>query len=161
MSEAETPAETPAETTLVYTEAEVLAMTPAPVVESPYIITLEELKASKEALQSKETKDRTMVYQFLEPNNDNVRQRLLDWATLGFPDGYILYSLSIEPPVVCLDGQSRNFVEYIQYLCNSTLVEKIQALNAKLPSMTLTQSVMNFTYSMHVSMSPTPTVLPS
>jgi hypothetical protein len=135
-----------------YTEAEQLAMTPAPVVEpNPYIITLEELKATQEALFHKEAIDRSTLFQFVEPDPEELKRKLLHWAAAGLPDGFQITSISVEPPQKCMDGQVRTKFEYVEYLLRTTLYEKVLLLQAKLPGMILSYSLPDSQVCMHVS----------
>lgn len=120
---------------------------------SPYIITFEELQSSLEALRSKESSDRLSVIQFVEPDAEELKKKLLQWASLGFPDIFVLFSLPIEVPGKCSDGQVRDLFNYVNYLLASTLGEKIQLLNQKLPGMQLSYSIQNTMVNMHVSKS--------
>jgi hypothetical protein len=136
----------------VYTEAEQLAMNPVPTVEpSPYIITLDELKETQEALSHKESLDRSTVIRFVEPDSEELKRKLLQWAASGLPDVFQLFSISIEPPTRCMDGISRPKFEYIEYLLGTTIYEKFQLLQVKLPGMTLTYSLPGSQLCMHVS----------
>jgi hypothetical protein len=135
-----------------YTEAEQLAMTPAPIVElSPYIITLDELKATQEALSHKETLDRSTMLRFVQPDSEELKRKLLQWATFGLPDGFQLNSVSIEPPSRCIDGQIRSTFEYVEYLLGTTIYDRFQSLQTKLPGMSLSYSFPASQICMHVS----------
>jgi hypothetical protein len=136
----------------VYTEAEQLAMNPVPTVEpSPYIITLDELKETQEALSHKESLDRSTVIRFVEPDTEELKRKLLQWATVGLPNVFQLFSVSIEPPTRCMDGISRPKFEYIEYLLGTTIYEKFQLLQVKLPGMVLSYSLPDSQLCMHVS----------
>jgi len=135
-----------------YTEAEQLAMTPAPVVEpSPYIITLDELKATQAALSHKETVDRSTMFRLVEPDSEDLKRKLLQWAAAGLPDGFQIFSISVEPPQKCMDGQVRTKFEYVEYLLGTTIYEKIVLLQAKLPGMMLSYSLPDSQVCIHVS----------
>jgi hypothetical protein len=148
-----TPTEpSPSQPEITYTEAELLAM--APVSEtppSPYIITLDELKATQAALTHKETIDRGRVFHFVEPDSEDLKRKLLHWAASGLPDGFQLSSVSIDPPPKCMDGQVRTTFEYVEYLLGTTLYAKFQTLQAKLPGMSLSYSIVASSVCMHVS----------
>lgn len=137
-----------------YTEAELLAMTPAPApVESPYIITIDELKATQEALSNKETVDRATLNNFIQPDVENLKKRLLNWASSGFPDGFVIFSLSIQLPNKCLDGEVRDIFNYVNYLLGEPIGQKLQVLNSKLPGMLLSYSFPGDQVCIHVSKS--------
>jgi hypothetical protein len=117
-------------------DTEYVAPPPGP----SYIMTLEELVASQEALQSKESADRLLVTRFVNPDSNTVRTRLLQWAAVGFPNIFVLSSISLTPPAVCLDGMARTGFQYIEYLTGISLSEHVRALEQKLPGMSLSYS---------------------
>lgn len=142
----------PSQPESTYTEAERLAMTPVPETPpSPYIITLDELKATQAALTHKETIDRGRVFHFVEPDSEDLKRKLLHWAASGLPDGFQLSSVSIDPPPKCMDGQTRTTFEYAEYLLGTTLYARFQTLQTKLPGMALSYSIVASSVSMHVS----------
>ena len=135
-----------------YTEAELLAMAPVSVVAPPsYIITIDELKATQEALSHKESTDRSAVFRFVQPDSEELKRKLISWAASGLPDGFRLDSISIEPPSKCIDGQIRPKFEYVEYLLGTTLFERLQLLQSKLPGMALSYSLPDSQVCMHVS----------
>jgi hypothetical protein len=144
------------EPTLEQIQAEYTAIAnqPIPVVpENPYIITFEELQSTQEALSAKENSDRISVSLFVNPNPEDLRNKLLQWAGLGFPNIFIVSTVSLEVPSKCLDGQTRNIYSYVDYLLGTTLSEKIQILNQKLLGITISYSFQNSIVQMQVSKS--------
>jgi len=138
--------------TPVYNIAEQFAMSSAPAVEpNPYIITLDELKATQEALSHKEILDRSTMLQFVQPDSEELKRKLLQWASSGLPDGFQLSSVPIEPPSRCVDGQTRSTFEYVEYLLGTTIYERFQSLQTKLPGMVLSYSIPGSQICMHVS----------
>jgi hypothetical protein len=128
-------------------DTEYVAPPPAP----SYIMTLEELVASQEALQSKETSDRALVTNFVNPDPAVVRTRLLQWAAVGFPNIFVLLSVNLIPPSVCLDGVTRSSFQYIEYLTGTPLSDHVRALEQKLPGMSLSYSTPANTVQIHVT----------
>jgi len=126
----------------VYTYSDAQIVDPTPVVEpSPIIITLDELKATQESIARKESVDKSTVFRFVEPDTEELKKKLLQWASLGMPDAFPIFSVSIEPPSRCLDGEVRSKFDYAQYLLETTLYDKFQILQAKLPGMALSYSL--------------------
>ena len=83
---------------------EILAMFPSAsngFVESPYIATLDELLSSYESTLAKETADKTALSVLVNPSREAFRTPLFQWAAAGFPNGYIIQSISINPPNIC------------------------------------------------------------
>jgi hypothetical protein len=123
----------------------------APPPEPSYIMTLEQLVASQEALVSKESNDRASVTTFVNPDPGTVRTRLLQWASLGFPNIFVLLSVDLAPPPVCLDGVARSGFQYIQYLTGTSLSDHVRALEQKLPGMSLSYSTPGIAVCIHVT----------
>jgi hypothetical protein len=119
--------------------------------QSPYIMTLEELTASQEALQNKENSDSRLVNTFVNPDTTVIRTRLLQWASSGFPDIFVLSSIELIPPTVCIDGTTRNGYDYVQYLSGKSLGDHVRALEQKLPGMALSYSTPGNMIQIHVS----------
>jgi hypothetical protein len=128
-------------------DTEYVAPPPAP----SYIMTLEELVASQEALQSKETSDRSLVTNFVNPDPAVVRTRLLQWASMGFPNIFVLSSLELIPPSVCLDGVTRSAFQYVEYLTGTSLSDHVLTLQQKLPGMHLSYSTPGSNICIHVT----------
>jgi hypothetical protein len=114
-------------------------------------MTLEQLVASQEALASKESEDRSLVTTFVNPDSTGLRTRLLQWASLGFPNIFVVQSVSLSPPAVCLDGGVRSGFEYIHYLTGTSLSDHVRALEEKLPGMSLSYSTPGNMIQIHVS----------
>lgn len=124
---------------------------PTPEPTPVYIITLDELKATQQAISRKENVDRATVFRFVEPDPEELKRKLLHWAAAGLPDGFQIISISIEPPQKCMDGQVRTKFEYVEYLLGTTLYQKILLLQAKLPGMILSYSIPDSQVCIHVS----------
>lgn len=118
---------------------------------NPYITTIDELRSTQEALRNKETIDKSTIFRFVEPDVEELKKRLLQWTSLGFPDTFVLFSVSITPPLQCSDGEVRSIFEYVNYLLQSTLYIKFQELEAKLLGMSLSYSFPTNQICMHVS----------
>ncbi len=119
----------------------------------PYIVSLEELLESRSAVTQKEAEDKSIVATFFNPNGDDLRPKLFEWASLGFPTIYSLQSLSITPPVTCSDGVARGLTQYVEYLLEKTISERLATLQAKMPGLELTISHSAGTITLHVSRS--------
>jgi hypothetical protein len=84
------------------------------------IATIDELLESHEALAIKEAQDKVNLDIILNPTRDRFRDPLFQWATTKFEYGYMIFSLPIDAPPMCLDGQVRATGGYIQYLTGKT-----------------------------------------
>jgi hypothetical protein len=116
-----------------------------------YIITFDELVTSQQALLSKESADRIILQRFVSPDSEEMKRKLLQWAGLGFPDTFCIFSVSIDVPSKCSDGAVRNKFQYVEYLLEDTLGNKFQALAQKIPGMVLSYSLPENQVCMHVS----------
>jgi hypothetical protein len=84
--------------------------------EPPHIATIDELMKSHESLVVKEAQDRASLNVLLNPTRDTFRGPLFQWASASFEYGFMIFSLSIDVPPMCSDGQVRATGGYIQYL---------------------------------------------
>lgn len=116
-----------------------------------YIITLDELKATQQALVHQEIADRNVISKCIEPDSEELKRRLLQWASVGLSDGFQLSSVSVSPPPKCSDGVVRSKFEYIEFLLGTTLTTKLLALQEKLPGMLLSYSLPDSQLCVHVS----------
>lgn len=116
-----------------------------------YIITLDQLLESQQALSSKESTDRVALQRFVEPDFEEAKRKLLQWASLGFPEAFCIFTINIDVPTKCSDGVVRNKFNYVEYLLGDTLANKFQVLQQKIPGMVLSYSLPDHQVCMHVS----------
>lgn len=103
-----------------------MPMGPTGPIEPPHIADIEELLASRETVLMKEATDRAALSVLLNPTRETFRAPLFQWAAGGFVGGFIVFTLSIEPPEVCTDGVSRSIGGYVIY-CSGKSMEEITA----------------------------------
>lgn len=117
------------------------------------IVSIDELLQSAEAIVFKETSDRTTLSGFFVTNEVQLRDNLRIWATQGFCANHIILELQLHKLDVCSDGQTRDVLGYIKYLTpNSDIVQTLNALQSRLPGMTLSYSYTDdFKFRIHVS----------
>ena len=115
------------------------------------IATLDELITSHDAIVNKETKDRGILSQLSNPNRNEVRKQLLAWTSRGFPTNFVIFSISVIPPQVCSDGTSRNFTEYVSYLLETTIDEKLLLLQPQLVGISISYTIFGNTIRVQVS----------
>lgn len=118
---------------------------------SPFIVTMDELKQTQEAMTAKESEDLSKILVFVNPPPGDVKVKLLQWVSLGFPDSYMLYTVTLNPPALCLDGVSRTPFQYANYLLGMPISEKVRELQEKLPGMLLSYSTPGNSITIHVS----------
>jgi hypothetical protein len=107
---------------------------------SPTILSIDDLLNSHEVIVTKEMADRAAVSSFTNPSIEGLKPQLYKWASAGFPGGYPVNTLTLVPPSVGSDGNSRSLLVYFEYLLGSTTETWLQGLEA------ITQG-MNFTFS--------------
>lgn len=117
----------------------------------PKIITFEELLASREAVIQKENTDRSNLITFLALPEGNLRAGLLRWCSIGFPDCFELFSITIQPPIQCSDGIFRETFPYIEYLLGNPLSNSIEALMKRVSGFHFSYSTPGNQLKIHVS----------
>lgn len=124
-----------------------------PPTEPPLIISLEELMQTVEAVQSKENVDKHTLTLFFQTNEIELKDALKVWAAKGFPNNYIVFEIQLHKLEKCIDGQTREIMEYIQYLCpDDTIYATLSKLQSRLPGMALSYSyTTDFQFCVHVS----------
>lgn len=118
------------------------------------ILSLSDLVAAVEVIQSRENADRLLIQTLTTIDENDLRARLITWATLGFPNVYALYSLQLNRMEKCSDGIVRNdLLDYVQYLDSTlSITDTLAKLEAKLPGMSLSYSYgTDFTLRIHVT----------
>lgn len=122
--------------------------------ESPLIASIDELLASREAIQAKEATDKDTLAVFLSSTalRQAIRPVLFQWAAVGFVDGQIIYSFTIEPPSICSDGATRSWNDYVTYCMDGTTLSSVLlTLQSNIEGMQLSQSRNGNTFRIHVT----------
>ena len=116
------------------------------------MISVDELTSSAQFMVAQETLHRNAIAAIRDLSADVLRPILLKWALAGFPDDYIVWKVILGPPSVCVDGVSRTFHEYVDYLCAApdTLASFVSTLQFGLTGMTLSVSYDINTINVHV-----------
>jgi hypothetical protein len=133
---------------------EILALFPSAStgpVESPYIATLDELLSSYESTLARETADRSALSVLVNPSRESFRTQLFQWAAAGFPNGYIIQNISINPPNICSDGVTRNVGKYVEYCIGTDLGSVIQSMSALMNGINPSWSTYGNTIRIHVT----------
>ena len=80
----------------------------------------------------KEHNDGQSLLNIVAPNSDDLRSKLYGWAGLGFPPIYKIYSYTIEIPLFCSDGQTRQLMSYIDFCMKTSFNDKLVELQTLL-----------------------------
>lgn len=120
---------------------------PAPPV---FLFTLNDLLSEHDLLLKKEAEDRALVDTIEFPDTTNLKSKLIEWATAGFPDSFPIFSITVNPPGTCSDGVSRSLFDYVQFVSGVSIAEKMARLTAKLQGMYVLCSYSGNTITFHV-----------
>lgn len=97
-----------------------------PVVEPP--LSIEDLMNDVVVLQQKEAMDSAALNSIA---GISIREPLVTWATLGFPNAWSIHEVSVVPPARCSDGVARDLAGYIQFVSGKTIGDHVAALQAR------------------------------
>jgi hypothetical protein len=115
------------------------------------IATIEELMASYSAIVAKEAADTQLLSSLVNPTRDQFRPHLFQWASMGFPDLYIVQSISVTLPAICADGVTREIGKYIEYRIGKNLGEVIDGMKTLMSGIQPSWSMSGSTLRIHVS----------
>lgn len=116
-----------------------------------HIATLDELLVSHGAQVAKETADRATLLQLSSVNSDNLRTALFSWAATGFPNIYVVISISLVLPRACSDGVTRTTYEYIEWLTGAKIPDMVAAIQTRLTDIEASYSISGTTFRVHVT----------
>jgi len=119
--------------------------------EPPTIVTMEELLASHAAVVAQEAADTVTLTCLSAPTREGYRTHLFQWAALGFPDLYIIQSVSVTPPSICADGVTREIGKYAEYRMGKDLGAVVTSLSELMTGIRPSWSVSGNTLRIHVT----------
>lgn len=119
--------------------------------QSPYIATIDELLSSYESTVAQEALDRSALSILTNPSRESFRPQLFQWAAAGFPNAYIVQSISVNPPNICSDGVTRNVGKYVEFCIGTDLGTVIQSLSLLMTGIQPTWSTLGNTIRIHVT----------
>jgi hypothetical protein len=132
-TETEPAPETEAETTDVSGGLFPIPSEPTP----PPVLRIQDILASVEVLQGNERNDKSVLEGIATLSFDAVRPRLVQWATSGFRNAYVIHEIPMVAPPLCSDGESRTLTDYVSYVSGKTIQEHVAGLQARLPDITV------------------------
>ena len=96
-----------------------------------YIVTINQLMSLQQVIVNQEATDTANLRAiFVTPTEPMFQTQLTTWATLNFPALYPIASIQVNPPSICSDGVSRNYIEYALFCLQATsfdfLVSQLQ-----------------------------------
>ena len=120
-----------------------------------YIMTLEQLQQYHDTITQSETSDKTAMSAITVPSSSGIQQNLIQWASAGFPSDYSVLSVSLICPSPCSDGQSRNMMQYIEFLTGSNIMDLTTSFQTNFLDMYFSYSISGKTVTLHASKLPT------
>lgn len=119
--------------------------------ESPFIATIDELLASREATIVQENTDRATLAPLLTPSRDQFRPQLFQWVTAGFPSGYVVQMMQLNPPNLCSDGVARDLPAYTWYLLGTEISSLLANINSMMTGIAVSFSFAGNSLLLHVT----------
>lgn len=120
--------------------------------EAPQIVTLEELMQSYAVVVAKQDADKQSLTGLVNPQREQYRPQLFQWAGLGFPSAFVVQSFELTPPNVCSDGVTRDTMAYLQFLLSPiTFDEVLDKIRALTPGIGVSFSFSGNSLRIHVS----------
>lgn len=111
---------------------EELSPTGAPPPE-PTVIRLSDILSQQTSTLQQEEDDRIRLNSLLTPNLNDIRTKLIAWATQRFQSPCTLVSFRLDIPNPCSDGVTRNIYQYIEFLTGKPIEQHTLAFQAILP----------------------------
>lgn len=100
-------------------------------------ISIEDILNDIEVVRQKEAVDKTTLEGIATISAEELRQRLVSWATQGFPNAWTLQEVVVQPPAQCSDGVARNLADYITFVSGKTIGDHIADLQTRLTGITV------------------------
>lgn len=98
----------------------------------PDIVTFAELAIDSQVILAKESADKAILESIGLQSAQGLKPKLVEWFMKGCPNAYPILSVSVQPPEICSDGESRNITDYIAFCSGGTIQDHVAVLNAKL-----------------------------
>lgn len=120
-----------------------------PVVDS---ISIDELMNDQSVLLQRESATRALLNaQLIDVSADSLKPTLLNWASLGFPSGFVLIQIRVDVPRVCSDGVTRTLSEYMEFCMGPTFSTISSSLSQKLVGIQVSFGSSDDTYIVYVT----------
>jgi hypothetical protein len=106
----------------------------------PPKISVADILASQEVLVQTEATHKTLLDGISLMDQTSLRNKLVVWGILGFPNVYVIHEVAVNPPPRCSDGVSRDLASYITFCSGKTIQEHVALLQALVDDMTVSFS---------------------
>lgn len=103
----------------------------------PSPITIDDLLTSYELLVKKESEDKVLLDSIGNMSHDELKNKLVSWASLGFPNAHEVHRISINLPSKCSDGVVRDLTSYIEFCSGKTIHQHVASVQQKLSGITV------------------------
>jgi hypothetical protein len=118
-------------------------------------MTLEQLLQYHDTSLQSETTDKISLDVIVKPNTSGVQEKLIQWASAGFPPDYRVLSVGLIRPSPCSDGCSRDMLTYIAYLTGSDIMTLTHVFQANFLGIYFSYGIDGNVVSLHASTVPT------
>ena len=126
-----------------------IAIIPTP----PPPIRLEDILSSQQLLCQQETADKTALESIGTISYDTLKPRLIQWASAGFPNAYVIYDIPMRAPPLCSDGVARSLQDYIEFVSGTSIAAHVSVLQARLPDFVVSYAYSGYSILIVVSKS--------
>jgi hypothetical protein len=118
-----------------------------------YLMTMSQLVTTNAGIIQQENADKALLTKLTAPNSSSLTPSFINWTSQGFPNIYILFSMTLNPPTVCSDGKRRTMYEYVSYLISKDLSTQIQTFQSNFLGMQMSYTITGTTVNIHVTKS--------
>jgi hypothetical protein len=116
-----------------------------------YIMTLEQLQQYHDTITQSETADKLKLTAITNPGSSGIQQKLIEWASAGFPHEHEAVIVTLSPPPQCSDGQLRTILQYIEFLTGSNIMDLTTAFQTNFLGIYFSYSISGSTVTLHVT----------
>jgi hypothetical protein len=118
----------------------------------PDVVSMDSLMNDQTMLLQREVATKTFLMdRLINVPSSSLKPILLQWASNGFPTGFILLQLPIDVPEICSDGVSRTPSQYIEFCMGTDSPQLYLALSSKLPGIMVSYAMIGSTLTAYVS----------
>ena len=118
-----------------------------------YLMTMSQLVTTTAGIIQQENADKALLSKLTAPNSTSLTPSFINWTSQGFPNIYILFSMTLNPPTVCSDGKRRTMYEYVSYLIAKDLSTQVQTFQSNFLGMQMSYTITGTTVNIHVTKS--------
>lgn len=99
-------------------------------------ISIDDILNDIEVVRQKEATDKDTLEGIATIPAETLRQKLVSWATQGFPNAWTLQEVVVQPPAQCSDGVARSLADYISFVSGKSIGDHIVDLQTRLTGIT-------------------------